>query len=355
MADQHVEITQISTKRQSQLVAELQVLAADAARIERDIEDAFHSKDIAQRESHAAVGRRLSEEHEQRLETVGQEYTNKLSVARKLYETQLEQLDSDQERVVEQVQLEKESSWKSAKSSWKRSRRDAKRSHAVSTKRCRDELEAYNQQCDAYQENLENLRDHATLVLRRRHCSRLSLGLQAGSNPTGSANVKQDFVAVMTQAVERFEALRRQTIAKFVDEGFLFLYFLLGTGLVASVGWIVYGWEFFSGTKWLTAIGLCCVGGVVITIVIGFGMYRFVWRQTIAVVEQLCEEIASADGSLRRMRSDGKRNASRLLQKAEGQLETELLDADAEWKRLSRELQENFDDRSIAANLSIPS
>ena len=339
MADQHVETTQISTKRQSQLVAELQALAADAARIEREIEDAFHSKDIAQRESQVAVRRRLSEEHEQRLETVGQEYTNKLSVARKLYETQLEQLDSDQERVVEEVQLEKESSWKSAKSSWKQSRRDAKRSHVVSTKRCRDELEACNQQCDAYQENLENLRDHAMLVLRRRYCSRLSLGLQAGSNPTGSANVKQDFVTVMTQAVERFEELRRQTVAKFVDEGFLFLYFLLGTGLVALVGWKVYSWEFFLGTK----IGICCVGGVVVTVVIGFGLYRFVWRQTVAVVEQLCEDIASADGSLRRMRSDGKRNASRLLQRAEDQLETELLDAAAEWERLSRELQEKFD------------
>ena len=146
MADRHVETAWITTQRQSRLVGVLQVLAADAVRDEGDIEDVFRRNDASQRESHTAACRQLKDEHEELTDVVSQEYTNKLATARKLYETQLEKLDTDQERFVEQARRQKDAALQAAKTSWNRARRDAKLSHEASTKKGRDELEEYKLQ-----------------------------------------------------------------------------------------------------------------------------------------------------------------------------------------------------------------
>ena len=339
MADRHIETAWITTQRQSRLVGVLQALAADAVREEGDIEAIFRRNNASQRENHTAACRQLKDEHEELTDVVSQEYTNKLATARKLYETQLEKLDTDQERFVEQARRQKDAALKAAKTSWNRARRDAKLSHEASTKTCRNELEEYKLQCDKHREDLHNLRDHVAIVLHRRRCYRLAATLQANSNPTESDNAEQDLASAMNRAVERFQGLHQQTAARLMDEGFLFLYFLLGSGSAALL-W----WKIFSPIAW-TGLAVCGLVGAVVTIAIGLGLYRVVRRQTDAVADQLCADIAVADGSLRTMRRDAKLNAGRQLQRLDQQREMELNHADSEWDRVSKELEDQYETR----------
>ena len=240
----------------------------------------------------------------------------------------------------EQARRQKDAALQAAKTSWNRARRDAKLSHEASTKTCRNELEEYKLQCDKHRVDLHNLRDHVAIVLRRRRCYRLAATLQENSNPTESDNAEQDLASAMNRAVERFQDLHQQTAARLMDEGFLFLYFLLGSGSAALL-W----WKIFPHIAAWTGLAVCGLVGAVVTIAIGLGLYRVVRRKTDAVADQLCADIAVADGSLRTMRRDAKLNAGRQLQRLDQQRETELNHADSEWDRVSKKLEDQYETR----------
>ena len=330
---------QITTAGQSRLVRGLACLIHDCRQSEVVIEQ-DHTK--LQSEAHNRFQKandRLTAQYEQDSKNTNEEYTNLLGLARTRYETDLEKLQLEQQQFNGQAQRQNESDLKAATSNWKLAKQNVNASHAIAAKQIKSELTEYRNTCDGRLHELEVLRQNVQNVLHRLRCRSVSASSQPLSETsTDAPQAEEEFLEAKAQADQKLHDLATQPLGRYLDEGPVFLFLLLGTLPAVLVG-------FRSGlTNW-PGIFATWIGTEVIIAAPLVWIYCKIRRQSRLLVDQINDAINRAQPLVTSMRSNAKSTARKKRKLLDGQTKSELSRADAEWERVSRELEAKYENR----------
>ena len=332
-------LPRITTAGQSTLVDQMARLAAEAVRAETEIEQRRDQRDAEQRQNYATTVRELTAQHEAETEGVSQEYTNLLANARGRYERDLGKLEVEQQRFVEQAKRQKEAALKAAKSNWERIRQNTELSHEVASKQAKHELDEHKESCDNHRYELQLVRDHVGIILKQRRCRSLVSVLEDDCDIGEVENADQQFAKAKARTLEKLQELDRQPMARYLDEGWIFLFFLCGMALSVVPLGLFYSW---TGWVWIAA---SLFGGVVLAAVLTALIYRVVRRDVRQVVHAIFDAVTESEALLRRMRGEKKKECKRRRKVLGRQCEHDLCQADAEFKLVSHEIEAQYETR----------
>lgn len=297
-------------------------------------------------QQHADRDAEILRDYQQRRDSLTSEFETSSSRLRGEYQKRREQVIfnyesasyavvQDGERFDRQAATELEQALEHIKRNWHVERRAAEDEFAEVKDRPQKDFERFKKRCDARLDELDIVVRQTDRILRRRRCPQLD-GLPAGE----AADVPDPIAhaqAGLTAAQLKFHEMLRQPAARFLEDGWPFLIFLL-TALATALpavwwqGWIV---------------------GLLAAAAIGAAAGVLAWRlarpraqeQTLAVLPELLKEAADTKATLTGAIERAGQTAKDKLEDLVERRDRALSESHARWSRARVELSQHHQQR----------
>ena len=328
--------TPLTTAEQRRLIDELAELAQRRADDQERIEQRFATRDAELRTEFAQAAQQRKTAYEQQTSSLNEEYTDTLAEARDEHGAVIGRLIQDEKEFAERAPIQTAQVRENAQDGWDRAKLKAKENHHREASRVEKELQALQQVCATHRYELQVIGEHVKVFLRQRRCGSVPDGGEPVPVEPPSADrdstALERAISAKDNALVKLSELDKQRAARYLDEGWIFLFFLLGAAVAVVPSGLLFNW---ADWRWAA---LSAGVGVAVAAVAYMVIYPVVRRQTRQVVGEIQRYLAAAREAVDDAEQETQSNAEKQLAELAQQQDHDLGVVEEFWSQRTEEL-----------------